>query len=354
MRLMEMYLQPWQPAQLDVRDIMIETTATFDPSQIDEIVANANRYGSHFDATLVSLRSSDVRKGIYSHENITVHKGDIIIDGEQSLSDELQNKIKELMTKTVYDFNTIKQIDDSATVAYYRNKRRQGRVLYMIPVSERLDVASQLADLQSKHDELGRKYELLEKKDAEILGRVQVLESKCDTVEDTMFPSVVDISIQDGRFDELRDALIKAENLALFSFFKKIERQFAAVDDAFNPKPEKYTAFAITQEASKILVQGFIIDADGNPIPNPDIPSLKQTMEYHIVLGELKPEDIKKDQFLTSYNGLRLKIHVKGENVFVNNSKILTPEGIKATNGTVYVINTLLNPLDGLFVAASE
>jgi len=334
----------WQQEQLldDVRDIMIETTATFDPSQIDEIVATANRYGSHFSATLVSLRSSDVRKGIYSPENITVHKGDIFNAGEQSLSDELQNKIKELMTKTVYDFNTIKQIGDTVTVAYYRNKRRQGRVLYMIPVSERLDVASQLADLQTK-------YALLEKKDAEILARLQVLESKCDKVEDTMFPSVVDISTQDGRFDLIRDALKKADNRELFNLFIALDKQFAALD-----KPEKYTAFAITQEASKILVEGFIIDADGNPIPNPDIPSLKQTMEYHIVRGELKPEDIKKDQFLTSYNGLRLKIHVKGEDVFVNNSKILTPEGIKATNGTVYVINTLLNPLDGLFVAASE
>ena len=325
----------WQQAQLlnDVRDLMIQTTATFDPSQIDEIVETANRYGSHFGATLVSLRSSDVRKGIYSPENMTVHKGDIA--GEQSLSDELQNKIKELMTKTVYDFNTIKQIGDNVTVACYRNIKKQGRVLYMIPKSEGLDVAAQVADLQTKY--------------AELVERFQVLESKCDKVEDTMFPSVVDISIQDGRFDLIMNALKKADNRELFNLFIALDKQFAALD-----KPEKYTAFAITQEASKILVEGFIIDADGNPIPNPDIPSLKQTMEYHIARGELKPEDIKKDQFLTSYNGLRLKIHVEGEHVFVNDSKILTPEGIKATNGVVYVIDDLLNPLDGLFVDASE
>lgn len=341
----------WQQEQFldDVRDIMIERTATFDPYQIDEIVETANRYSSHFDATVVSLRSSDVRKGIYSPENMTVHKGDMLIVGEQSLSDELQNKIKELMTKTKYDFNTIKQIGDTVTVACYRNIKKQGRVLYMILESEGLDVTAQLADLQSKHDELGRKYELLEKKDAEILGRLQVLESKCDKVEDTMFPSVVDISTQDGRFDLIRDALKKADNRELFNLFIALDKQFAALN-----KPEKYTAFAITQEASKILVQGFIIDADGNPIPNPDIPSLKQTMEYHIARGELKPEDIRKDQILTSYNGLRLHIRVEGEYVFVNDSKILTPEGIKATNGVVYLIDNLLNPLDGSFVDASE
>lgn len=348
----------WQQAQLlnDVRDIMIQTTATFDPSQIHEIVATANRYAAFSQPldTLVSLRSSDVRKGILSPENITVHKGDIITDGKQSLSDQLQNKIKELMTKTKYDFNAIKQIDDSATVAYYRNKKKQGRVLYMIPVSERLEVAAQLADLQSKDAELQRKYALLEKKDAELLAKVDILESKCDKVEDVMYPSVVDISIQDGRFDLLRDALKKADNPELFNLFTTLNEQFTALDDEFNVKPERYTAFAITQEASKILVEGFIIGADGKPIPKPDIPSLKQIMEYHIVRGELTPEDIRKDQILTSYNELRLKIHVKGEDVFVNNSKILTPEGIEATNGIVYEIDALLSPLDSLNIEIDE
>jgi uncharacterized surface protein with fasciclin (FAS1) repeats len=323
----------WQQTNFltDLRNIMIQTHATFDPSQIDELLTIANRYGSDFGAILMSLRSSDVRNGIYRRENITVHKGDIITAGEQSLSDELQNKIKVLITKTAYDFNTIKQIDDTANVAYYRNKKKQGRVLYMISGLEVFETWE---------------YILLEKKYSELLAKIKVLESKCDTVEDVMFPSVVDKSIQGGRFDQMRDALFKANNQDLFSFFKTFERRFAAVDDEFNPKPEIYTAFAITREASKILVEGFIIDADGNPIPNPDIQSLKQIMEYHIVSGELKPEDIRKDQILISYNGLRLKIHVKGEDVFVNNSKILTLEGIEATNGIVYVIDAVLAPLD--------
>jgi uncharacterized surface protein with fasciclin (FAS1) repeats len=242
------------------------------------------------------------------------------------------------------------------------------------------EMAAQLADLQSKYGEISKTYALLQQKDTmleqkdagleqkdadleqkdaelirsieqkytELLKKVEVIESKCDNVEDAVFPSVVDISIQKGRFDLLRDALTKADNQDLFDLFKNLERQFAAVDNEFNLKPERYTAFAITQETSKILVDNFIIGADGNPITHPDIQSLKQIMEYHIVRGELTPEDIRRDQILTSYNGLRLKIRVKGEDVFVNNSKILTPEGIEATNGIVYLIDKILNPLDGI------
>lgn len=150
--------------------------------------------------------------------------------------------------------------------------------------------------------------------------------------------------------DLLKNALTKANNPASLNLFESLRRQFAAVDDAFNVKPEKYTAFAITQEASKILVDNFIIGPDGNPITEPDIQAFKQIIEYHIVPRELRPEDIRKNQILTSYNGIPLKIHVKGQDVFVNKSKILTPEGIEATNGIVYVIDTLLDPLDGVLV----
>jgi uncharacterized surface protein with fasciclin (FAS1) repeats len=305
------------------------------------------------------------------------HKGNL-----ELLLPKFQNKIKDLMTKTIYKFNTIQQIDDDVFAVFYRNLRKQGRVCYMFMGPEVWsEMAAQLADLQSKYGEISKTYALLQQKDTmleqkdadleqkdaelirsieqkntELLKKVEVLESKCDNVEDAMFPSVVDISIQNGRFDLLRDALIKANNQDLFVLFKNLERQFAAVDNEFNLKPERYTAFAITQETSKILVDNFIIGADGNPITDPDIQSLKQIMEYHIVRGELTPEDIRRDQNLTSYNGLRLKIRVKGKDVFVNNSKILTPEGIEATNGIgieatngiVYLIDNILNPLDGI------
>jgi len=74
-----------------------------------------------------------------------------------------------------------------------------------------------------------------------------------------------------------------------------------------------------------------------------DPTNLKNFLEYHVVDGDLRSQDVFKAGTLKTLNGESLTIEERGENAFVNDAQIIDVN-IPATNGTIYVINQALIP----------
>ena len=349
----------------DIRIKMNLRKATFRESKIDKVIKDIDKYTmvlpesplpledalvGQVDPELIGLlvytiRSYDIRKKKFNPKHIRVHKlcqlgsfinttlYDLYQQANSSynrrLLDLATNEIKDLIQKRSppYEFNTISK--GQSLIASFRTPQHFGRQLIATPY---------------RSDPLSEKVIRLEQKNAELRESIRILDLKCNKIEDLTFPSIVDISTQDGCFDLIGDALLKSKNLELVDVFRKMEQKFTTLtfdeNDSFNN--EKYTAFAITRNASITLINHFILNTDGTPVTNPNYSALRKTMEYHIIKGELTSHDLRSKSILTSYNGLHLTIRVDGNDIFVNGSKIIDPDK-KATNGIVHVIDKMLD-----------
>lgn len=135
--------------------------------------------------------------------------------------------------------------------------------------------------------------------------------------------NIVDIAVSDGRFNTLVEAL-KAAGL---------------VDTLKDKGP--FTVFAPTDDAFKKLPSGTL---EGLLKPE-NKETLKDILLYHVAKGNLSSKDISKlnGKELALANGKKVKVTVKNGDVFLNDSKIIIVD-IKASNGTIHVIDTVLLP----------
>lgn len=134
---------------------------------------------------------------------------------------------------------------------------------------------------------------------------------------------IVDIAINDGRFNTLVEAL-KAADL---------------VDTLKGEGP--FTVFAPTDDAFKKLPAG-TLESLLKP-ENKD--TLKDILLYHVAKGNLKAEDVLKldGKELTLENGKTAKISVRDGQVFINDAKVIITD-IIGNNGVIHVIDTVLIP----------
>ena len=72
---------------------------------------------------------------------------------------------------------------------------------------------------------------------------------------------------------------------------------------------------------------------------------LKQILLYHVTEGNLSSNDVKalNGKQLTQASGGKVDISVKDGNVFINGAKVIITD-IKASNGVIHVIDTVLIP----------
>lgn len=116
----------------------------------------------------------------------------------------------------------------------------------------------------------------------------------------------------------------------------------AALDAAGKTKmlEEKgpYTVFAPTDEAFAALPKGTV----ENLLKPENKEKLGKILAYHVMKGEVMSKDVKTMMAPTA-NGAKLDIKVKGDNVMVNDAKIVQAD-VKASNGVIHVIDKVLMP----------
>ena len=98
-----------------------------------------------------------------------------------------------------------------------------------------------------------------------------------------------------------------------------------------------YTVFAPTDAAFK-KVPKKTLTALGN-----DKAKLKAVLLYHVAAGRLAAKRVVKRSSIKTLNGKRVRISVRGGNVFVDRSKVVTAD-VRTSNGIIHVINRVLIP----------
>ena len=101
--------------------------------------------------------------------------------------------------------------------------------------------------------------------------------------------------------------------------------------------PGKFTVFAPTNEAfAKIpaaTLQAILADKA----------KLTSILTYHVVPGKVLAKDLKKRQSVNTVQGSAVEIIKKRKSATIENAKI-TMTDLKATNGVVHVIDTVILP----------
>jgi uncharacterized surface protein with fasciclin (FAS1) repeats len=70
---------------------------------------------------------------------------------------------------------------------------------------------------------------------------------------------------------------------------------------------------------------------------------LRKVLLYHVVAGKVPAKQVVKRDGAKTLNGARVSFEVKGERVFVNDARVITPD-IRASNGIVHAVNRVLIP----------
>lgn len=98
-----------------------------------------------------------------------------------------------------------------------------------------------------------------------------------------------------------------------------------------------FTVFAPNDEAFKKLPKGTLENL------LKDKEALKNILLYHVVSGNVVAKDVVKLSKATTLSGQDVKVKVKGKTVKINNSKVISAD-VKAKNGVIHVIDTVLMP----------
>jgi uncharacterized surface protein with fasciclin (FAS1) repeats len=119
----------------------------------------------------------------------------------------------------------------------------------------------------------------------------------------------------------------------------------AAVSGQLNPdvnlvdtlNGSEFTVFAPVDDAFAKL-DSATVEALKDPA-NADL--LSSILTYHVVSGQILPADI--DGELTTVNGATVTVTGSGDNIMVNDAKVICG-GVHTANATVYLIDTVLTP----------
>ena len=132
---------------------------------------------------------------------------------------------------------------------------------------------------------------------------------------------IVDTAVAAGQFKTLAAALTAA----------------GLVDTLKGPGP--FTVFAPTDAAFAKLPVGTV-----DTLLKPENKAkLTAILTYHVVAGKVMAADVVKLKEAKTVNGAMVAVKVDGGNVMINNAKVTTAD-IKASNGVIHVIDTVLLP----------
>ena len=122
--------------------------------------------------------------------------------------------------------------------------------------------------------------------------------------------------------------------------FKTLAKALAAADLVNTLKgPGPFTVFAPTDEAFAKLPAGTL----ENLLKPENKATLVRVLTYHVVAGKVMAADVAKISSAKAVSGDALRINVTGNNVTVDNAKVVKTD-IAASNGVIHVIDTVLLP----------
>ena len=101
------------------------------------------------------------------------------------------------------------------------------------------------------------------------------------------------------------------------------------------------TVFAPTNEAFAKLPEGTV----ENLVKPENVATLRQILQYHVTTSALEKSWLKDGQTLGMANGKKTTVHVDGDVIKINDATIIA--SIPASNGIVYVVDTVLLPPEG-------
>ena len=135
--------------------------------------------------------------------------------------------------------------------------------------------------------------------------------------------SIVDIAVEDGRFNTLV-AAVQAAGLAETLSGEGPYTVFAPTDDAFAALPEG-------------TVEGLLAD----------IPSLTNVLLYHVVPGKVVASDVvglDGQSAQTALEGQSIAVKLNMSNVYLNENVKVIITDIEAANGVIHVVDAVLLP----------
>lgn len=98
------------------------------------------------------------------------------------------------------------------------------------------------------------------------------------------------------------------------------------------------TVFAPTNDAFAKLPEGTV----ENLLKPENVKTLREILKYHVTTSAIQPSWFKEGQTLSMANGKKTTMHVNGEDLSLNDAKIIAR--IDAENGMLYVVDTVLLP----------
>jgi len=131
--------------------------------------------------------------------------------------------------------------------------------------------------------------------------------------------TIVDIAVEDGRFETLVTALQAA----------------GLVDTLAGDGP--FTVFAPTDDAFDALPEGTVASL------LEDIPSLTEVLTYHVVAGEVMAADVVGLTSATTLQGNDLQVEVMNGMVMIDGANVLITD-IIGSNGVIHVIDKVVLP----------
>lgn len=130
---------------------------------------------------------------------------------------------------------------------------------------------------------------------------------------------IVDTAVAAGQFNTLAAALGAA----------------GLVETLKGPGP--FTVFAPTDAAFAKLPAGTV------EALLKDIPALTNILVYHVAAGELSERNLVEQKMVMTLQGKSVEVRVQDGMLYINDSLVVAKE-VKASNGIIYVIDTVLLP----------
>ncbi len=155
---------------------------------------------------------------------------------------------------------------------------------------------------------------------ATIMGGVLALTARAGDAKPDK--DIVDTAVSAGQFNTLAAAL-----------------QAAGLVDALKGDGP-FTVFAPTDAAFAKLPEGTVDDL----LKSENRDKLKAILTYHVVAGKVMAADVVKLTEAKTLQGQKIAIAIKDGKVVLNGSATVAAADVKASNGVIHVIDTVILP----------